>query len=447
MARAFDPYHKWLGIPPAEQPPNHYRLLGISLFESDADVIEAAADQRMTHLRSLQTGQHGPLSQKLLNETATAKLCLLQPDRRAQYDTMLRQQLAAQAGSSAGMPQPPPPFTPAPPVSTAARFEQADAEAALGQSTPGNPWDPDPHDFSNPQASYTRRPVVARSKSPLGLALLIAAPILGVAAVVGAIKVFNDREDADNDKSRNMAATTGAHNDNDQHPASPSDSRSGKSVGDVRPALLVLEWPQEERAGGVVILDGIKDDVSQRNAVLEYELKPGEHQLSLFRRGWETIVVTVPPTKDGERFRLKPEWKQAPAEAAPLATEPASPAVGKELNVTIAANSVDGYDLGPIHAKTTITLEYRRGRWKSWGRRATSNPDAEDTEGGDRCRLVISLPAVDGKAGAVVQMVPSGTANSPFLWRAEKDYDSLVLRINDATGKGPGKVEYRVTIR
>lgn len=30
----FDPYHKWLGIPPEEQPPHYYRLLGIKLFES-----------------------------------------------------------------------------------------------------------------------------------------------------------------------------------------------------------------------------------------------------------------------------------------------------------------------------------------------------------------------------------------------------------------------------
>ena len=33
----FDPYHKWLGILPEEQPPNHYRLLGIVDFESDED--------------------------------------------------------------------------------------------------------------------------------------------------------------------------------------------------------------------------------------------------------------------------------------------------------------------------------------------------------------------------------------------------------------------------
>lgn len=52
MADSFDGYHKWLGIPPKDQPPNHYRLLGIELFENDDDVIEGAADQRISHLRT-----------------------------------------------------------------------------------------------------------------------------------------------------------------------------------------------------------------------------------------------------------------------------------------------------------------------------------------------------------------------------------------------------------
>ncbi len=95
MTEAFDPYRKWLGIPPAEQPPHHYRLLGIGLFEDDPDVIESAADQRMSHLRTFQSGQHSVLSQRLLNEVAAAKLCLLSAEPRAAYDAELRQRLAA----------------------------------------------------------------------------------------------------------------------------------------------------------------------------------------------------------------------------------------------------------------------------------------------------------------------------------------------------------------
>ena len=39
---AIDPYHRWLGIAPKDQPPSHYRLLGIDDFEPDPDVIAAA---------------------------------------------------------------------------------------------------------------------------------------------------------------------------------------------------------------------------------------------------------------------------------------------------------------------------------------------------------------------------------------------------------------------
>jgi formylglycine-generating enzyme required for sulfatase activity len=90
----FDPYYRWLGIPPEEQPANHYRLLGIRLYEANADVIESAADRQMGHLRTFQTGPAGALSQKLLNEVAAARLCLLNPQKKAAYDAALREALA-----------------------------------------------------------------------------------------------------------------------------------------------------------------------------------------------------------------------------------------------------------------------------------------------------------------------------------------------------------------
>ena len=43
MVGEFDAYHRWLGIPPAEQPPNYYRLLGLQAFEHDRDVIDGVA--------------------------------------------------------------------------------------------------------------------------------------------------------------------------------------------------------------------------------------------------------------------------------------------------------------------------------------------------------------------------------------------------------------------
>jgi len=95
MATPFDPYHKWLSIPPKDQPPHHYRLLGVDLFEDDPDVIEAAADQRMAHLRTYQTGPRSELSQKLLSEVAAARVCLLDAQKKAAYDARLRQAIEA----------------------------------------------------------------------------------------------------------------------------------------------------------------------------------------------------------------------------------------------------------------------------------------------------------------------------------------------------------------
>jgi len=85
-ATGFDLYYKWLGIPPKEKPPNYYRLLGIPLFESNADVIANAADGPMMHLRTFQTGKHAALTQRLLNEVARARVRLPNPEKRSAFD-------------------------------------------------------------------------------------------------------------------------------------------------------------------------------------------------------------------------------------------------------------------------------------------------------------------------------------------------------------------------
>jgi len=114
MSDSFDPYLKWLGIAAQDQPPNHYRLLGIDLFQEDADVIENAVDQRMAHVRTFQSGQHSKLSQQILNEISAAKLVLLISEKKAAYDHQLKAQLAAHAnhGSPAQTAKPVTPVVP-----------------------------------------------------------------------------------------------------------------------------------------------------------------------------------------------------------------------------------------------------------------------------------------------------------------------------------------------
>ncbi len=93
MAR-IDVYHELLGIPPHEQPPNHYRLLGVTLFEKDAAVIANAFRRQHGFVKR---AENHPESQKLLNELALAKLALLDEKRRKKYDEQLRKELAERA--------------------------------------------------------------------------------------------------------------------------------------------------------------------------------------------------------------------------------------------------------------------------------------------------------------------------------------------------------------
>lgn len=158
----FDPYHKWLGIPREEQPPTHYRLLGIRPFESDPDVIEAAAEQRMAHLRSRQAGQHAAFSQQLLNQIAAARLELLIPERKREYDRNLHQKLRAEAAVI--------------PVAE-----------ALPKAMPVAPVDPPflpaPH---APVVTTARRPLPRRRRNALGPTLLLGST-LALAALIGGI--------------------------------------------------------------------------------------------------------------------------------------------------------------------------------------------------------------------------------------------------------------------
>lgn len=91
----FDPYLQWLGIRDPQRPPNHYRLLALEPYEEDGDIIQNAADQRMGHVRTYQTGQYSRVSQLLLNEISAAKLCLLNSKKKADYDAQLRALLAS----------------------------------------------------------------------------------------------------------------------------------------------------------------------------------------------------------------------------------------------------------------------------------------------------------------------------------------------------------------
>src|SRR5262245_58129931 len=86
----FNPYYEWLGIPPHEQPADHYRLLGLPPFEANPTVITNAAERQIAHLRMVQAGPRGKHALALIDEISKAKLCLLTAEKKEAYDQSLR---------------------------------------------------------------------------------------------------------------------------------------------------------------------------------------------------------------------------------------------------------------------------------------------------------------------------------------------------------------------
>ncbi len=119
MNSQFDPYYQWLGIPPAEQPPNYYRLLGLRPFESDTATIISAADQRLNFLAGqAYNGEFAADASRLYQEIAFVRGYLGDPHQRAQYDAWLRQICGLPAAPPAGG------YSAPPPVSTAPAYSQ-----------------------------------------------------------------------------------------------------------------------------------------------------------------------------------------------------------------------------------------------------------------------------------------------------------------------------------
>ena len=86
-----DPYYEWLGIAAEEQPPDHYRLLGINVFESNPQVIESAFNQRIAYLQQLSGDQDSvDDAQRIMSEIARARLVLLNKQKKSAYDKSLR---------------------------------------------------------------------------------------------------------------------------------------------------------------------------------------------------------------------------------------------------------------------------------------------------------------------------------------------------------------------
>jgi len=193
----FDAYYQWLGIPPEEQPANHYRLLGIKVFEANADVIDMAAERQMRHVRSFQAGKHSRESQQLLNELARARVSLLNEKTKAAYDAELRQQIDQQESASESTNAP----TPAPPVivtSGPPRHHRSQSTAVSNRKKPNaDRWAEIAGSWPVVQAALRNRRTTAIVLGITAAFALIAAVVLIFRTPMGEMEVVLDEGVAD----------------------------------------------------------------------------------------------------------------------------------------------------------------------------------------------------------------------------------------------------------
>ncbi len=170
----FDPYLHWLGIDAAARPVNHYSLLGLSLFEADPVKISAAADERMRVIRQYQAGPRGVFTQKILNELARAKICLLNPVSKPAYDQALHQLLYPPPVTPSATAAPPPPRR---------RLEDIMPPGWDGSSLPVAPPVP-PSAYALPNGSVHTPPAEATTGQPKKVQPLVLVAGLGGAIVL-----------------------------------------------------------------------------------------------------------------------------------------------------------------------------------------------------------------------------------------------------------------------
>ena len=214
----FDPYHKWLGIPAAEQPPNVYRLLGIALFEDDVEVIDGAADKHLAFLHGLANGEHSEMAETISNEVSAARLLLLNSEKKAAYDQKLREESSqashdttpqtpvySQPIAPASLPPPTLGTGPASnPIASVNSGDPAQVPAWPGQSAPLS--QPSTQQTSNPSSPPNPPPLVnresvsyrseSRSQNATVIYILPAMVLLGVICAllyIGKLK-FDERK-------------------------------------------------------------------------------------------------------------------------------------------------------------------------------------------------------------------------------------------------------------
>lgn len=258
MSDSFDPYHKWLGIPPHEQPPSHYRLLGVAAFEGDADVIDAAANQRMAYLQDMAVGPQVEHSQRLLNEISAARRCLLNREAKAAYDAQLQE---AQEPASDE------PFVP---------IITTDAPAV---SAPGAP--PAAKKKAEQEETDTSESAPTAKLSPAWIAAF--SSIGALSLIIALFLIFGG-------------------------------SGGGGQPAQADSGTLKVKWKLDERESALMMIDGkeVFDSVSklpEKTETLSISVTPGSHDFYFERDGYRAIRTRY-KFLPGESHGIELRWRR-----------------------------------------------------------------------------------------------------------------------------------------
>lgn len=261
---SFDPYVKWFGIRSRRRPPNHYRLLGVAIFESDPEVISNAADARITHLRNFQTGPHKALAEKILQEIKEAEMTLLDAEKKAVYDAQLHKELQAEGEEIPSLPSVPsssvfpPPQVPVPRTTAWADPVEGAASSPVG---------------SSPSATgrlFQSRAVWLASLAMIGVLLVVG----GLIAVIASRRSSPPEGEevawvpTEESEAENSSVSEGQNSSGEQSSAgtssgssgSPSSESTSSTSGSLPNQKLPsseqrMESPSEEKPGSSVSVD------------------------------------------------------------------------------------------------------------------------------------------------------------------------------------------------
>jgi hypothetical protein len=95
----------WLGLPPAQWPPDHYTLLGLPPGERDVERIEHQVHERLLRLRGYQLS-HPDQATEAMNRIAQAFVCLTDPQAKKDYDARLISPRTPLPQKPAALPEP-----------------------------------------------------------------------------------------------------------------------------------------------------------------------------------------------------------------------------------------------------------------------------------------------------------------------------------------------------